>query len=218
MGLLIALLVTAPAAAQLEDFEFFIELNDTDGDVGVQMFLDGEGYDILTLSDPRGRRILTIRAAGNIGQQGLTELFFESAEPSFEEQSLEEFLELFPEGRYRVAVRSTEGGWSRRNDRFTHILPDAPIILSPADGAEDLDPDDVVIEWMTVDDPPGSAIVSYEVIVGELRALLEPDATSFIVPPDVLEPGETYQFEILAKEESGNQTISSGEFSTAEEE
>jgi hypothetical protein len=38
--------------------------------------------------------------------------------------------------------------------------------------------------------------------------------TSTIVPRGFLEPGAAYSWEVLAIEESGNQTLSSGSFST----
>jgi hypothetical protein len=42
--------------------------------------------------DPNGQQILDFSANGSVEQQGITELFFESAEPSFEEQTLEELF------------------------------------------------------------------------------------------------------------------------------
>ena len=123
-------------AIQLADTAIRIEINDTDGDAGIQMFVDGEGWDILRAYDPNGRPVLNIRGMGSVGQQGLTELFFESAEPSFEEQSLEELLELFPEGWYRFVGLTTEGKMLRGKARLTHALPAAPLLVSPAEDEE----------------------------------------------------------------------------------
>jgi hypothetical protein len=38
--------------------------------------------------------------------------------------------------------------------------------------------------------------------------------TSMSVPAEFLKPGTTYAWEVLAQEESGNQTLSSGTFET----
>jgi hypothetical protein len=43
---------------------------------------------------------------------------------------------------------------------------------------------------------------------------LPASVTSIAVPDGFLEPGTAYKWEVLAIEESGNQTLSSGEFQT----
>jgi hypothetical protein len=70
-------------------------------------------------------------------------------------------------------------------------------------------------------------IVSYQLIVEkdeephphaigkrEMSIYVPPSVTSVTVPDEFLEPGTLYKWEVLAIEESGNQTLSSGEFST----
>ncbi len=214
--------VAAPAAEakKLADTAIYIEINDTDGDAGIHVFLDGEGWDTMQMTGPNGVEF-SVLAENSVGQQGITEFFFESAEPSFEEQSLEELLELFPEGNYRFRGRTTEGVTLRGRARLTHNLPDAPVQLSPIDG-EAVDPDDAVFTWQAVADPPGSEIVGYELVIGceasdfaEVVARVGPDVTSLTVPPEVLdqEDADECKWEVLAVEESGNQTISETEFS-----
>ena len=70
------------ATLQLSDAAIYIEINDTDGDAGVQVFLDGEGWDSMEVFAPDQTRILAVHTSGSIGLQGITELFLESAEPS----------------------------------------------------------------------------------------------------------------------------------------
>jgi hypothetical protein len=211
------------AAVQLDDAAIYIEINDSDGDAGIQIFLDGEGWNSMEVFDPNGNSILyvTAEADGSVGTQGITELFFESAEPSFDEQPLEDLLDLFPEGNYRLEGTTTEGDTLKGKAKLTHDLPDAPVLVSPAEDAEDVDPEETVIEWELVADPPGSMIVGYEVVVeretGSLRVFsvdLGPEATSVTVPPEFMEPDTAYKFEVLAIEKSGNQTISEREFET----
>ncbi len=64
-------------------------------------------------------------------------------------------------------------------------------------------------------------IVGYEVVVeretGSLRvfsAEVGPETTRVTVPPEFMQPGTEYKFEVLAIEASGNQTISEREFET----
>ena len=44
-------------------------------------------------------------------------------------------------------------------------LPPGPGLRLDPGGAEEVDPNDVVIQWMPVQDPPGSEIIGYEVII-----------------------------------------------------
>ena len=211
----------APAAwaKKLGDAEIRIEINATDGDAGIQVFLDGEGWDTMQMTGPNGVEF-SVAAENSVGMQGITEFFFESAEPSFEEQSLEELLELFPEGFYRFRGTTTEGAELTGKARLTHALPDAPVQVSPIDG-EEVDPEDAVFTWEAVADPPGSEIVGYEVVIEceepdftKTTALVGAAVTSITVPPQVLgqEDADACKWEVLAIEKSGNQTISETEF------
>ena len=85
-----------------------------------------------------------------------------------------------------------------------------------------MDPDDAVFSWEAVADPAGSEIVGYEVVIeceepefSKLTALVNADVTQITVPPEVLnqEDADECKWEVLAIEESGNQTISETEFS-----
>lgn len=47
-----------------------------------------------------------------------------------------------------------------------------------------------------------------------LSMYLPPSVTSITIPGEFLEPGTSYNWEVLAIEESGNQTLSSSAFRT----
>lgn len=162
----LALGFAAPSVSQfwLEETAIFIEINDTDGDAGIQLFFDGEGWDTMQFKDPSGNVLLEILGENRIGMQGLTEGFFESAEPSFDVQTLQELLDLFPEGLYKFSGRTSDGESLGGAARLTQAIPDAPVLISPAED-ETVDRDNVVVRWEKVPDLPGSLIVGYEVIV-----------------------------------------------------
>ena len=209
-------MATPATAVKLDEAEIFIEINDTDGDAGIQIFLDGRGWKVMKVLDPFRERILVVGARGSVRIQGVTELFLESAEPSFDVQPLAEFLALFPEGIYRFRGKTTGGRRLTGHAILTHALPDAPTQLFPVDEA--VDPADAEFVWTLVSDPPGSEIVGYHVVVEceepELNiftADLGPTVDSVTVPPEFLE-GEECKWEVLAIEESGNRTISEAEF------
>src|SRR5688500_2076310 len=111
-GLLLTAQATSPAGGEVEldEARVFIEFNATDGDFGLQLFWDGDAWDKMRIEDPAGKAILKVHAGGSLKDQGLTEGFFESDEPSAQELSMEEFFERFPEGEYGFEGTSLEGG------------------------------------------------------------------------------------------------------------
>ncbi|MCI0447534.1 fibronectin type III domain-containing protein [bacterium] len=202
------------------DVDLFIEFNSTDEDVGVQVSLDGDPWRELTIVRPDGGTLLRVTASRSLRTQGLTEFFFESSEPSLDEVPLPEFLARFPEGEYRFFGKTIEGERIEGTDSFTHAIPDGPSIVSPERNGQTFDLGKAIISWDPVTTPAGIEIVSYEVIVSgeerEFTALLPPNVRRIRVPREILQPGMRYEFEVLAKEVSGNQTITSGFFRTSQ--
>jgi hypothetical protein len=216
----------------LEEAEIFLELNHTDGDLGIHGLVDGEAWRKLDIKSPNGRKILTVRAKGRLRRHGLTEVFFESEEPSFDELPPEEFLERFPEGEYKFVGRTVEGDKLEGTATLTHLLPAPPanILISGEAAAENCDAevlpvvsDPVIIEWapVTLSHPdigtptssPAIEIVGYQVVVEREEPTLlvfsvdlPPGATSVEVPPEFIATGTEFKLEILVREASGNQT------------
>ena len=199
-----------------------IEVNATDGDSGFHVLLDAEGWKFVKIFDPNGQLIFEVEGGGSVRKTGLTELFFESAEPGFDELPLDEFLERFPAGEYRFVGETLAGGVLFSKATLTHALPEGPVLLSPAeDSVQDLN--NTVVSWEPVADPPGSRIVRYEVIVEDesarpkrtFSATLPATVTSITIPAAFLSPGSDYKYEVLAIEQGGNQTLSEAAFRTA---
>jgi hypothetical protein len=193
-----------------EDHELFIETNATDGDAGLQQDLDGEDWRRTKLSDSKGRALVDVKAKGKLRNFGLTELFFEASEPSFTEFPFRKFKKRFPEGKYTWRGRTVEGRRLAASDRLTHVIPAGPVITFPTEGGQ-VDPNGFTITWEPVTSPAGVEIVRYIVIVDQgsrsVEFELDGSATSVDIPAQVLEPGQELGGEILAKEKSGNQTI-----------
>ncbi len=72
--------------------EIFFELNNTDGDLGIHALIDGDAWKQLEIMGPSDFRLLEVEGQANLEVQGLTEIFFESAEPPFDELSPAEFF------------------------------------------------------------------------------------------------------------------------------
>jgi hypothetical protein len=205
---------------ELETLAFFIEFNETDEDVGVQCLLGGEPYTVLRAFDPDERRILDLRPRSILKQQGLSDFFFESAEPTLDEFSMAEFLDRFPVGIYEFETTTIDGEEQDGEAEFTHVIPAGPEITSPLEG-DVVNLNDVVVSWepvtmTTAFNPPQVpvTIVGYQVFVTRedplriLRMDVSADTTSVSVPPEFLEPETEYEVEVLAIEASDNQTIS----------
>jgi hypothetical protein len=189
------------------DAEIFFEFNTTDNDLGVQIFLDGEDWKKVEVDDPDGNEIVQIRARGILKELGITELRFESAEPS-----PEEVLALFPPGPYEFEGETTEGGELESTAILSDVFLPAPT-FTPSGGAA-VDPNAAVVEW----DAPGAELV--EVIIeneesGEVfDVIVAGTVMSLDVPPQFLLPGMEYKIEILAISENGNKTIAESTFVT----
>ena len=115
--------------------------------------------------------------------------------------------------------QTVEGEKFESTTAFTHNVPAAPVVSPEAHSVTD--PNNTVISWEPVTSPKGIKIASYQVVVERedpLRVLdvqnLPPSARQLAIPADFLEYDTPYQFEVLAKEESGNQTITVGFFRT----
>jgi hypothetical protein len=202
---------------RLSEATMIIEVNATDGDAGLQVFLDAEPWTRMAVFDPKGRKVLDLDASGRLNRFGLTELFSESNEPEFSEMSLRKFKQRFPAGTYRFRGTTVEGRKLIGSARFSHRTPAGPDITAPAAGAT-VSESGVVAQWSPGRQPSGVQIVGYRVIVERddpLRVFnvdLPASQTSVTIPVEFLEPGTEYKLEIQAIEKSGNQTISEQSF------
>jgi hypothetical protein len=210
----------ASTPVRLEEATMIVEVNATDGDAGLQVFLDGEPWSSMTISAPDGRRILAINTRTRLRNYGLTELFSESSEPSFDEFPLRKFKRLFPEGRYSFVGTTIEGRRLVGRARLSHDIPDGPQITSPVAGSTRA-PGRVVAQWNPVPEPTGIDVVGYRAIVERKDPLrvfsadLPASVTGVTIPSEFLQSGTRYKLEVQAIEASGNQTLTEIEFSVS---
>jgi hypothetical protein len=196
---------------RFEQHELYIEYNATDGDAGLQLAADAEDWRRFTLLDTKGKVLIDVRAKGRLRRPfGLSELFLEASEPSFTKVPFSMFRKRFPGGTYRFRGVAGDGRRLAGSDRLSFVVPAAPKVTFPTKGAR-VDPDGFKVTWERVTRPAGVKIVTYQLIVEqggrELSMYLPPDATSATVPGEFLEAGTATGGELLARERSGNQTI-----------
>lgn len=149
-------------------------------------------------------------------------------EPSEDAITLTELLAAWPAGTYEFDGES--GGVEFEGTaRLTHRIPAGPEIIAPEDGDVVRHDANLLIKWNKVTAPilpylGPVEIVGYHVVVvditnpvlapGKTKTAFDADLskgeTTLLVPKQYLEPNRIYEFEVLATEKGGNQTITEG--------
>jgi hypothetical protein len=150
-------------------------------------------------------------------------------DPEEPEIWLSDLLAAWPEGKYVFRGAGSDADY-RGYARLSHKVPAGPEILAPEEGDIIPSSQNLTIRWKPVTDPiipelgPVN-VVGYHVVIadvskpeplppGKVPAQFDVDlpkwATSLFVPRQFLRANRIYEFEILATEAGGNQTISEG--------
>lgn len=217
---------------EFEDARLIIEYNATDGDIGVHGEFDSDSWSELCLYSPTGILILHVLPEGQLGKLALAQMFFESREPTVADWDYDDLKRAFPEGEYQASGRTFDGLGVAKSARFTTVVPAMPEIVAPAivENANEEVPvisvADLTVAWKPIStsiDGRAVKIVSYQLIVTDdefvagdafarpvFSVHLAPDVTRFVVPAAFFAPNTLYEIEVLAIEESGNQTIGLG--------
>jgi hypothetical protein len=151
---------------EFEEAGLFFELNDTDGDLGLQGFVDGEAWKSLEIAGPESRNeeeeepvLMSIWLRNALRRQGLTEFSFESEEPGFDELTPAQFFRRFPQGFYEIEGITLEGQEVEAEIRLSHVLaaPPETITVNGIPQAPNCDSDElpevsgpVTIDWSPV--------------------------------------------------------------------
>jgi hypothetical protein len=236
----LALKSLAKDIIELDEARFIFEVNNTDGDIGVQLILDSEPFDSIKGFTPDGKLFFEMKGKNSLKDLGITENFFESNEPLFRgpdaEITIEEILDMFPEGEYELQGKTVDGLKLEGTATLSHVIPCGPVITSPLGNP---DPDNTVIAWepVTTEIDPATGncvsssdidILAYEVIVENddtlqkvFDVVLPGSANKITVSPEFLDFDTDYDLEVIAIQsndgEKGNQTITESDFTTSEE-
>jgi hypothetical protein len=203
------------SAAPFPVARIYIEYNASANDLGFHVTLDGPNWKSLDITNPRGVKIFDVIGRAGYAELGMTELFFEGAEPNLDEFPLAQLLAKFPEGRYKFRGIAVGGTQLTGAPTLSHAVPDGPEVEADVRG------DEVVIRWEPVRSVPDGfprrriEIVGYQVIVESFQVTLPASTTEVELPDEFVESlprGEAIPFEVLAIDRSGNQTLTEGEF------
>jgi hypothetical protein len=155
-------------------------------------------------------------------------------EPSTEEgtSTLADLFAAWPAGKYTFKGTGNNGANFESSTTLTHYIPAGPEIVAPLDGVTVPDNVGLQITWSPVTaailtHKPNLGpvdIVGYHILVEEnvpdvevtpeVDIDVDASQTSVTIPEQYLNPNTVYKFEVLATDQSGNQTISEGFFCT----
>jgi hypothetical protein len=218
--------VRAQQEQPFAEAQLFLELNDTDGDLGLHAVIDGEPWTSLTIEGPGERHLLDVVTSGRLRAHGLTELSFESAEPAFDELPPAAFFRRFPEGRYEIEARLQTGGELESTAVLSHVLAAPPdnVRVSNVPAAPSCDEEPlpavsppVTISWEPVTQSHPEIgrrgrirVVEYQLFVEgggvNLGIDLPPTITQFKIPTAITDRGREFKFEIIVRTAAGNNT------------
>lgn len=217
-----------------DEAQLYFELNHTDGDLGFHGLIDGEAWKSLEIESPSEALLMNVWVRSSLRRQGMTEIFFESEEPSFDELSPAQFFNRFPAGVYEVEGITLEDEELEAEIRVSHAMPAPPggikvngkAAARNCDAALPVVSEPVTLDWNavtkshpTVGTPNVNVTVLTYEIVGEIEregqnpdvlvfsATLPRNVTEFEFPQSftALADGEM-KFEIVTKLTNGNQT------------
>lgn len=206
--------------------QLFFELNDSAGDLGIHAEIDGGPWTSLEIDGPGDRQLLSIVSKSRLRMQGLTQLAFESAEPTFDELDPADFFRRFPQGEYDIEARRQGGGAFESTVYLSHVLaaPAGNITVNGLPAAANCDalplPEvvaPVLIRWdpVTTSHPrigkTGPVQISrYQFFMeyqqGKLSIDLPPTTTRYEAPFAEADRGRVFKFEIIARTATGNNT------------
>jgi hypothetical protein len=207
--------VASAEAGEFSKFEPIVEINASDGDIGFHVLLDGEGWKLAQIYDSDWDKIFRAQGTDDFEEQGVTELFMESAEPLCWEDpeadpdeeivTLEEFVERFEAGVYHARGKTIDNEPLTAEGELTHNLPAAPVT-----GVEiEFEDDDMEVEinWEVGTDlgncefPEGLIPdpASVEVVLWEVAIEPDPDQVPEGMDAGKLTlqlPGEVFEVEV----------------------
>ena len=227
------------AGRTINHANLFIEDNAGDGDIGVHGYFDDHGWTELCVFDPAGTLILRVLPQGRMGDLGIAGVFFESREPEYAEWDYAALKAGWPEGDYSLRAVGSDGEVMSGAAWFTTVLPSIPEIVTPMTVPEAEGPDvpvvpvaDLKVEWLPVttsQDGRAVNIRAYQVWINKENHTddhgfsrpnydihVSADTTALVVPAAFFDPTSLYEIEVVAIEESGNQTIGGASYFATE--
>jgi hypothetical protein len=216
---------TEEAQLSFTTADVFVELNDSDGDLGLHSSTTAPvPWELMKIIGPTGL-LIEFTTRPELSNQGMSQVDFESAEPSFDELPPSRFFRRHPEGRYAIVAHGVEGERIKSYANLSHVLaaPPGNIVINGMRAAPNCDsPLPTVVAPVTISwDPVTTShprigksgnvrIARYQFFVERdtfnFGIDLPPSTTQFDIPAAMLAGAGTYKYEIIAQTTTGNNT------------
>ena len=200
------------ASVPFADAQLFFELNSTDNDLGLQLFLDtDDGWKRVRVLDPARRGVIEFETAGRLSEprDGTVTVDMRGVVVA----PMGWWSGDYEGGEDRFRGQTVEGDFLASNATRSHDFPPPPSI-TPSDG-EVVDPRNLVVEWNAPEAEQVEVIIEQDELEHILDVTLSSSTRRLRVPPQFLQPGFEYKIEILTIAENGNRVIAEGTFRTA---
>ncbi len=196
---------------ELDEKEIFFEENRTDGDLGLQIAIDGKAWQRIKIYDPHWRMLFKVEVKGSAKKIGWAEVKGEGAEPPYIKEddippkfTRKEILNLFKPGMYKFFGRTVDGKLLWGKTLLTRHIPCAPLIDVVAEFEEDGTLSALSVTWedvVTVVDPAWNPTTEEEL---EADQLCLPEAEA---PVDFKTIGYEAVFEAEGEDEEGEELV-----------
>jgi hypothetical protein len=195
-----------------DELSMIYETNTTDGDAEIVITAQGfEGLKSLHVRAPSGRIVASVQSNDRIrGRRaiGLAEVVIETGEPD-----IESVKAAYPEGTYQFFGRTVGGARLFGEAVLSHDVLPGPSFTP--NGAEDLDPDAVVIQWAALAGAAGYIVeIENDDLDFNITARLPGTATNFEIPAGLLAPGTEYEVGVASITDEGNVAFAESSFTT----
>ena len=193
----------------LKEEAIFIEYTPAEGDAVIVVEAESEsGLGKIEVRDPRGMRVLNMRAGAGQDVTAISGFVVESRE-----SDLPTVMRTYRAGMYDLRARTVDGQEAFGQARLSHYLLAEPAVIYPVAGAKNI-PTNLTIGWI-----PDPEAVSYRVNLEQgdsdtLQVMLPAGSQSLRVPEGVLAPGTDSFVEVVAVSPSGNRTVVEVAFTT----
>jgi hypothetical protein len=207
-----ALVAAAGAAAAQPQFKralIYLEHNATDDDIEVRFVATSgrTGFAALRVIGPGERTVIDFKSPDS--KLGISHLDLESPEPRNDGRVQTDF----PEGKYRFEGTLVDGVTLRAEVTLSHVLPEAPMLLSPRPGQTDVPVRGAKLRWGAVADAVFCEVVLKEKNGGRvMRVMLPGGSTAFAVPDGFLVSAMDYELSVGAILQGGNRSYQEIEF------
>lgn len=199
----------------LKEEALVLEYSATHGEATLKLEAESEQpLERVRVNAPRGGAAVFDIIAPNGRDLALSGFLLETRE-----LTPESLLATYPQGVYELTGRTARGQAIVGSAELSYLLPEAPVVLYPVEGAVGVPARGLRVRWTIPATWDDSGAVAYQISLEQddndgMSARVPGNTGSFLVPDGVLRSGVETQVEIAAIGANGNRTLVEVTFTT----